>query len=205
MIKTDTDKMVLEEEQQILSVEESAFDLPMPEITTEKDQEALELGQVTQNSDILLGIITEQVRSKRIWQIATVCLTIFAVIISFICLGLYMERENHIERFSQAQANVQKASNDFAQTSQKAKTLEKQLVNSKAELKHAQGDLKNSKSEIENLQSQLADTSQRLKALQNRNAEAVKRLNERLRKLSDRPIETTKNHQIPSAPSISSR
>lgn len=199
MMKTDTNKMVLEEEQQILSVEESAFDLPMSEITTEKDEEDLDLGQIVQNNDILLGIITEQGRSKRIWQIATACLMIFVVIISFICLGLYMERENHIERFSQAQANIQKASSDFAQISQKAKTLEKQLVksneelkhiqneltNSKAELKRAQGDLKDSKSEVEDLQSQLADTTQRLKALQNRNAEAVKRLSERLRKLFD--------------------
>lgn len=183
MMKTDTNKIVLEEEQQILSVEESAFDWPMSEITTEKGQE--DLGKIVQNSDILLGIITEQVKSKRIWQIATVCLAIFVAIISFTCLGLYVERENHIERFSQAQANIQKATNDFTQTSQKTKTLEKQLANSKAELKRAQGDLKNSKSDVENLQSQLADTSQRLKAFQWRNAEAVKRLSERLQKLSD--------------------
>ncbi len=186
MMKTDTDKMVLEEEQQILSVEESAFDLLMSEITAEKDEEQdLDLGQIVHNSDILLGIITEQVRSKRIWQIAVACLMIFVVTISFICLGLYMERENHIERFSQAQANVQKASNDFAQTSQKAKALEKQLANSNKELEHTQSQLSNSNSEVEKLQNQLADTSQRLKASQNRNAEAVKRLNERLRKLSD--------------------
>jgi len=199
MMETDTNKMVLEEDQQILSLEESILGSLMPEITAQEDEQELDLGQIVQNNDVLLGIITEQVRSKRIWQIATACLMLFVVIISFICLGLYMERENHIERFSQAQANIQKASNNFAQISQKAKTLEKQLVksnkelehiqneltNSKAELKRAQGDLKNSKSEVENLQSQLADTSQSLKALQNRNAEAVKRLSERLRKLSD--------------------
>lgn len=199
MMKTDTDKMVLEEEQRILSLEELAFDLPIPEVTTEEDQEDMSLEQIVQNSDILLGVITEQVRAKRIWQIATACLMIFVVIISFICLGLYMERQNHIERFSQAQANIQKASNDFAQISQNAKTLEKQLAksnrelksiqneltNSKTELKRARSDLKNSKSEVENLQSQLADTTQRLKALRNRNAEAVKRLSERLQKISD--------------------
>ena len=205
MMKTDTNKMVLEEEQQILSVEESAFDLPMSEITIEKDPEPLDLGQITQNSDILLGIITEQVKSKRIWQIATVCLMIFAVIISFICLGLYMERQNHIERFSRAQASVQKASNDFAQISQKAKTLEKQLANSKTELEHAQGQLSNSSSEVKNLQKQLTDTTQRLKALRNRNAEAVKRLSKRLQKLSDSPVGTTKNHQTPSASSLSGK
>ena len=173
----------------------------MSEITAEKDEEQdLDLGQIVHNSDILLGIITEQVRSKRIWQIAVACLMIFVVIISFICLGLYMERKNRIEKFSQTQANIQKASNDFAQISQKAETLETQLAKSNAELKRAQGDLENSKLETGNLQSQLTDITQRLKVLQNRNAEAVNRLNERLQKLSDRPIETTKNHQTPSVP-----
>ena len=205
MIKTDTTKMVLDEEQQVLSVEKSAFDLLMPEITTEKDQEELDLGQIVQNSDILLGIINEQVSSKRIWQIVTACLMIFIVIISFICFGLYMERQNHIERFSQAQASIQKASNDFAQISQKTKTLEKQLAKSNKELERAQSQLGNSSAEVKKLQSQLSDTTQRLKALQNRNAEAIKRLSERLRKLSDRPTETTKNHLTPSAPGISSR
>ena len=205
MMKTDTNKMVLEEEQRILSLEELAFDLPMPEITTENDQEDLDPGQIVQNNDVLLEIITEQVRSKRIWQIATACLMIFVVIISFICLGLYMDHENQIEKLSQAEVNIQRVSNDFTQANQKVKTLENQLASSKAELEHAQSQLSNLSSEVKNLQSQLADTTQRLKALQNRNAEAVKRLNERLRKLSDRPIETTKNHQTPSAPSISGR
>ncbi len=83
-MKTDTDKMVLEEKQQILSLEESILGLPMPEITALEDEQELGLGQITQNSDILLGIINEQVSSKRIWQIATACLMIFIVIISFV-------------------------------------------------------------------------------------------------------------------------
>jgi hypothetical protein len=29
----------------------------------------LDMGRIVQNSDVLLGIITQQVRSKRIWQI----------------------------------------------------------------------------------------------------------------------------------------
>ena len=199
MIKTDTNKMVLEKVQQILSSEELDFDLPVPEITTEEYQDELDLGQIVQNSDVLLEVITEQGRSKRIWQIATVSLTIFVAIISFICLGLYLERQNHIERFSRAQANIHKATNDFTQTSQKAKTLENQLAksneeikhiqneltNSKAEIKRAHGDLKNSRSEVKNLQTKLNDATQQLKELQNRNVEAVKRLNQRLNKLND--------------------
>jgi peptidoglycan hydrolase CwlO-like protein len=148
----------------------------------------LDMGRIVQNSDVLLGIITQQVRSKRIWQIAATCLMIFAVIISFICLGLYMERENHIERVNQAEVTIQKARILEKQSIKSNKELEHiqdELTNSKAELKRAQGDLENSKSEVENLQSQLTDTRQRFKALQNRNAEAVERLNERLRKLSD--------------------
>ena len=183
-MKIDVKKMLSEEDQQILSVEESAFDLPIPDVAADDDQD-LDLGQIVQDSDILLGIITDQANSKRIWQIITVCLTIFVVIICFACLGLYMQRENYIERFSQAQADNQKSSDDFMQISQKAKTLEKELANSKTELEHAQSQLSNSSSEVKNLQKQLADTTQRLKALQNRNAEAVKRLSERLQKLPD--------------------
>lgn len=182
-MKTDTKKIAMKEDQQILSAEESDFYLLMSEITTEKDQD--DLGQIVQNSDILLRIITEQAGSKRTWQIVAACLTIFVVIISFICLSLYMERENSIESFSQAQAGIQKANNDFTKADQKVKTLENQLSSSKAELELAQSRLSNSGSEVENLKSQLADTDQRLKALQSRNAEAVKRLNERLQKLSD--------------------
>ncbi len=182
-MKTDTKKIAMKEDQQILSAEESDFYLLMSEITTEKNQD--DLGQIVQNSDILLRIITEQAGSKRIWQIVAACLTIFVVIISSICLSLYMERKNSIESFSQAQADIQKANNDFTKADQKVKTLENQLSNSKAELELAQSRLSNSGSEVENLKSQLADTDQRLKALQSRNAEAVKRLNERLQKLSD--------------------
>ncbi|MHC4068834.1 MAG: zinc ribbon domain-containing protein [Planctomycetota bacterium] len=205
MIKVDNDKTVLHKSQQDRNLEKPKLYKRICDATAEyrkiadRTKEELELKQIVQGNEILVSVLTEQAKYKRIWQIVAACLMIFVVIISFICLGLYMERENHIERFSQAQANIQKASNNFAQISQKAKTFEKQLVksnkelkhiqneltNSKAELKRAQGDLKNSKSEVENLQSQLADTSQRLKALQKRNAEAVKRLSERLRKLSD--------------------
>ena len=185
MMKTDVDKMVFEEEQQILSFEESIPGSPTPEITAQEDEQEVDLGQIVNDSEALLEIITEQARLKRIWQIATACLMIFVVLISFICTGLYMESKKHIEKFSQAQVSFQRANNDFTKAAQKVKTFENQLGNSKAELKRVQEDLKSSKSETENLQNLLADTNRRFEALQNRNAAAVKRLNERLQKLSD--------------------
>ena len=197
MMKTDTKKTFLEQELEILSIEDSAFDLPIPQIADDEDE--LDLEQLVGDSEILLAIITEQVRSRRLWQIAAASLIIFAVTISFVCLGLYIDRGNYTEISSLTQANIQKADNDLARISQKATTLETQLAgsnselktikneltSSKAQFKRTQGDLENSRSKAETLQSQLTDTSRRLKSLQDRNAQAVKRLNERLIKLSD--------------------
>lgn len=197
MIKTDTDKIDLREIDQDLRLEESILGIQRPKMIAElqefvgeaeKDEETLDLDQIIHNSDILLGIINEQVNSKRIWQIVTACSTIFVVIISFICLGLYMKHQNHIERLGQVQASVQKADSlekQLVKSNKELENIQNELTNSKAELKGAQVNLKNSKSEVENLQNQLADTTQRLIALQNRNAAAVKRLSERLQKLPD--------------------
>lgn len=202
-MKTDTNEIALQKTEQVLHLEELILGLQRPEIIaelqelvddTEKGDEELDIDQIVQDGEILLGIITEQVRAKRIWQIVTACFMIFVVITSFICFGLYLDRENQIEKLGIAEANIQKTSNDFAQADQKVKTLENRLSNSKAELDHTQSRLNNSSLEVENLQDQLADTAQRLKALQNRNVEAVKRLNGRLRKLSEQPAKTTKSN-----------
>ncbi len=202
-MKTDTNEIALQKTEQVLHLEELILGLQRPEIIaelqelvddTEKGEEELDMNQIVQDGEILLGIITEQVKAKRIWQIVTACFMIFVVITSFICFGLYMDRENQIEKLGLAKATIQKVSNDFAQADQKVKTLENRLASSKAELEHAQSLLSNSSLEVKNLQSQIADTTQRLKALQNRNAEAVKRLNGRLRKLSEQPAKTTKSH-----------
>lgn len=184
-MKTDTNKMVLEKERQILSAEESDFYLLMSEINTEKDTDDTDMGQIVNNGELLLRIITEQAGSKRTWQIIAACSIIFVTTISFICLSLYMQHENSIERFSQAQTDIQRANDDFIKVGQKAENLENQLNSSKTDLELAQSKLANSNSEVESLKSQLTDTDQRLKALQSRNAEAVKRLNERLQKLSE--------------------
>ena len=197
MMKTATKKTVLQELGYDSHLEESFFDQPKPETIAELQEngdneigeESLNLGQIIQNSDLLLGIITDQVKCKHIWQIVAACFMMFIIIISFICFGLYMDHKNHLEKLSQSEVNIQRVSNDFTKADQKLQILENQLTKSKAELERAQGRLSNSSSEVKNLQNQLADTRQRLKALQNRNSEAVKRLNERLRKLSAQPIE----------------
>ncbi|MFA6175825.1 MAG: hypothetical protein WC765_04515 [Phycisphaerae bacterium] len=192
-MKTNADKIVLEEAERTSHLEELLLDLERPEVAaelqkfvddTEQDEEGIELNQIVRNSKVLLDIITEQARVRLIWQIIAGCFLVFAVATSFICLGLYMNRGNQIEKFGLAEANIQRAGNDIKQAEQKIRTLQGQLADSKAELKNAQNLLDGSNADVKNLQNQLADTAQRLKALQNSNAEAVKQLNERLQKLS---------------------
>lgn len=198
-MNTDSNTMVLEEERQILSVEELAFNLPMSEVSIEENAEDLypdmdpDPGQLIEDSSVLLEIISEQVGSKRIWQIVTACLITSVVVAAFICVDLYAERKTHIEKISQGQTNLQLTQAKFLKAAgfeaQLVKSngeltrVQNELTGSRAELTRAQGDLK--KSETGNLQRQLTDTTQRLEALQSRNAKAVKQLSERLRKLSD--------------------
>jgi peptidoglycan hydrolase CwlO-like protein len=192
-MRTDIDKIILEEGERASHLEERLLELVKPEIAaelqelagdTEKDEESVELDQIVRNSKVLLDIITEQARARLIWQIVAGCFLIFAVMTSFVCFGFYMNRENQMEKLGRAEANIQRISNDFTQADQKTKTLESQLADSKAELKNTRSLLGSSSSDVKSLQNQLADTTQRLKALQNSNAEAVKQLNERLQKLS---------------------
>ncbi len=194
MIKVDNDKTVLHKSEQDLSLEKPKFYKRFYDATaeyrkiTDRTKEELELKQIVQGNDILISVLTEQAKYKRIWQIVAASLIISVIAILFISSRLYMDRENQIEKLAKAKITTQKVET-LKKQSVKSKTelkyVQSELANSNAELKSTQDDLKNSKSEVENLQSRLADTNQRLKAFQNRNTEAVKRLNERLQKLSD--------------------
>lgn len=191
-MRTDIDKIILEEGERASHLEELLLELEKPEIAAELQElasesekdESVELNNIVRNSKVLLEIITEQAKARLVWQIVAGCFLVLVVAISFVCFGVYLNRGNQIEKLGLAEANIQRISNEFKQADQKIRTLEGQLADSKAELKNAQGRLDSSNSEVENLQNQLADTTQRLKALQNSNAEAVKQLNERLQKLS---------------------
>jgi len=188
-MKTDTK---LQQVEYNPNLEELILGMQRPELVaelqelideTEKDNESPDLDQIFLNNGVLLTVITEQVRAKRVWQIVAAGLMIFVVITSFICFGLYINRANQTENLGKAEAAIQKANNDSAQAGQKVINLESQLTDSKSQLNKAQAQLGDSTSEVKNLQNQLADTTQRLKTLQDRNIEAVKRLNERLQKL----------------------
>ena len=134
-MKIDTQKTILQETEQPSLLEELIPDTQKSGILTElrelideteKDKEELKLNQIVHDSKLLLGIITEQAQKKRIWQIVAVCLMIFFVVTSFVGYRFYMERENQIEKLSQANASVKKVSTNLSHTNQEIETLEKQ-------------------------------------------------------------------------------
>ena len=81
-----------------------------------KDGKKSDINQIVRSSDLLLGIITDQVKAKLVWQGITACLVILAIILSFICFNFYNSRENLVEKVAVV------------------KTLEKKLADSKAEV-----------------------------------------------------------------------
>jgi hypothetical protein len=192
-MKKDAEKMILEETEQSSHLEELLVGLQKPKSNrqlresnagTKKDEDLLDLGKIAQDSDLLFEIITEQVKSKRIWQIVTICSILFAILLSFICFNLSINRTEQIEGLTKAKMDLQTAVNDLKEAHIKEKALENQLAASKAELEHTQNSLNSSNSDVKYLQNQLSDTSQRLRTLQNNNAEIVKQLSERLQKLT---------------------
>jgi uncharacterized membrane-anchored protein YhcB (DUF1043 family) len=190
-MKKDTDKTVLDELQQVLSLEESILGSLTPQIAvessevtenTEKDETKAYLNQkIAQNNNILLGIITDQTRSKLFWQSIAACLVLFAVIASIVCFGLYISRRNLTEKLTEMNTLEKKLADSKAEVDK----VRADIITSSAALKHSQDELDNSKAEIKTFREQLDVATQRLETLQNRNAEAVKLLSGRLQRLSN--------------------
>jgi len=195
-MKKDANKTVLQELQQVLSLEESILDsLTTPDVAAEvaefiedpeKYEKKPEVNRIARNNNLLLGIITDQARVKFVWQCITGCLVIFVITASFICFSLYKSRENLVEKLGVIKTLEKKL--EGAKT--EADSAKANVISSNTELKYAQSDLNNSRTEIKKLQDQLADITQRFEALQERNAEVVKLLNGRLQKLSNQSSQT---------------
>jgi DNA repair exonuclease SbcCD ATPase subunit len=195
-MKKDTDNTILQELQQVLSLEDSILGSLTPETAAEspgsarnakKDGKKSGLNQIVRSSDLLWGIITDQVKAKLVWQGITACLVLLVIMLSFICFSFYSSRENLVEKVAEIKPLEKKLADSEAEV---AKVKANAMI-SYNELQRSQSDLNNSKAEIKKLQDQLANVTQRFEALQNRNAEAVKLLNGRLQKLSNQPGKTT--------------
>jgi chromosome segregation ATPase len=190
-MKKYTNKTVLDELQQVLSLEESILGSLTPQIAaessevtenTEKDEKKSYWNQkIAQNNNILLGIITDQTRSKLVWQSIAACLILFAVIVSIVCFSLYISRRNLAVKLTEMKTLEKKLADSKAEVD----SVKAEVVTSNAELKRSQSELDNSKAEIKTLRDQLAVVTQSLETLQNRNAEAVKLLSGRLQRLSN--------------------
>jgi uncharacterized membrane-anchored protein YhcB (DUF1043 family) len=196
-MKKDTNKTVLDELQQVLSLEESILGSLTPEIAaessevaenTEKDEKKLYWNQkIAQNNNILLGIITDQTRSKLVWKSIAACLVLFAVIVSIICFSLYISRGNLAEKLTE----MKSLEKQLADSKAEVDSVKAEVTTSNAELKRKQSELDSSKAEIKTLRDQLDVVTQRLETLQNRNAEAVKLLSGRLQRLSNSSSDKT--------------
>lgn len=219
-MNTDYSEKLLLEEEQALRIEGSmvglreSFDVieageRVDEIATENEIGALE--EVLEDSELLLGVISEQAAGKRTWQIGNACLTLVLIAASIVCYNLYVRSERQIVKLGQAEANVQTAGIALVQADGKVKTLEAELAVSKNELERVTGELTVSRKEVkgfmrqlaesdvranglerqlaesnvkaEGLGKELAETSGQLKDLQDRNEQVVKKMKERLEQL----------------------
>jgi len=205
-MNTDYSEKLLLEEEQALRIEESMvgswdksdiFEMPnaVDDIATEN--EVGELEEVLEDSELLLGVISEQVTGKRTWQIGCACLTLVLMAASIVCYNLYVGGERQIVKLGQAEANVQTAGSMLIRAEGKVKTLEAELADSKNELERVTGELTASQNEVkafmreiaesnvkaEGLEKELADTSRQLKDMQDRNEQVVKKMKERLEQL----------------------
>ncbi|PKL49389.1 MAG: hypothetical protein CVV39_03010 [Planctomycetes bacterium HGW-Planctomycetes-1] len=197
-MRKDSDNTILKELRQVLSLEDSILGSLSPETSEEspnvarsikKDDKKPALNQTVRSSELLLGIITDQVKAKFIWQGITACAAILVVILSLVCLTLYNSRENLAEKAAEIKPLEKKLSEAESEI---AKVKANAMIAGN-DLQRSQSELNSSKAEIKKLQDQLADVTRRFETLQNRNAEAVKLLNGRLQRLSSQSEAQPKN------------
>lgn len=199
-MNTDYSEILLQEEERALRIEESIVDLQKRFALCEAGvtaDEMVEIGEVLDDSKLLLGVIDKQATSKSIWQIACACLVLVLMAGSFVCYDLYVSGESQMAKLGNAEANVQTAGSALARAEGKVKALEAELAASKGELERVTEELAGSKNEVkafmsalaesnvkvEGLKKQLTDTSSQLKDLQDRNDQVVKKMKERLEQL----------------------
>jgi hypothetical protein len=139
---------------------------------------------------------------ERSWRTMTILSSGFLLAVIFGWLWLYMDRQIQLDRLRQMRAGIQKATSTLAQANKQTETLQNELNNHRAELRRTQNELSNSKAEARKIQDELAQTRQTLKTIQQYNSEAVARLNEQIRKLTNRLTELT---EAPTAPPASAQ
>jgi septal ring factor EnvC (AmiA/AmiB activator) len=188
-MRKDTDNTILKELRQVLSLEDSILGSLSPETAEEspniirsakKDDKKPASNQTARSSELLLSIITDQVRAKFLWQGAAVFMAILVVILSVLCFNFYNSREN----LAEITAEMKPLQKKLTETEAEIAKVKANATIAGSELQRSQSELNSSKAEVKKLQDQLADVTRRFETLQSRNAEAAKLLNGRLQRLS---------------------
>ncbi len=152
--------------------------------------------QVTRDNGMQLADLVARIKSGCTRQTATVFLTACFFAILFGNLWLYMDRKIQLDRLGRASAGMQQLLSDSTQADRKVEIIRNELTRSKVEVEHLKNELANSKAEIEHLKNELADSKtvrdelaqarQKIETIQQRTSKAAARLNEQIRKLTNR-------------------
>ncbi|MFC1738504.1 hypothetical protein ACFL1G_05580 [Planctomycetota bacterium] len=127
--------------------------------------------------------LSSRVKSKRIWQVATVFLTI--LLVGAIAANLRSHKENLIQQnnLDSAYAGIHNVYDGFVRQKQISETQQYQLDNSQVRLMHLQNELSKSIARQTTLKAELARNQQVLENIQSGNYADVRQLGERVQKL----------------------
>ena len=142
-------------------------------------------------------IITEQVLTKRAWQVAAVVYLCAALLTG---LWLYMNQRVHHSRLNQLSANIQNVYDDSVRTGQQLATFQSKLIESTAELELMKSEMESTKvrtesvqQDIKSLRHEITKVREGLETLQQHNTTALEQLKEQFQQLTANLSEFTKN------------
>ncbi|MHC4911698.1 MAG: hypothetical protein ACYTE5_01685 [Planctomycetota bacterium] len=146
-------------------------------------QEMYESAQIPQDDGFQLSILTEQARSKRIWQMTAVLSLGFLFMALVASITLLVNRQTQLD---QARASIQQLFDDTTQSSRNLENLQAELSSSSAqaglfqsnldksrvELKTARNELTQARQETENIRTELGKSRAEVGRLRNEVSES---------------------------------
>ena len=149
--------------------------------------------------------------NERFWRMAAVIFFAALLVATFTSFWFYADRQAQIDKVEQAYKSTNRVFSAFAESSQQAKQMQKDIDNareekerlqsmleqSREEVDRMQDGLNNSKAEVKAVRSELSEARRNLENLQRNNSEAVGQLNEEIQNLAARLAELTKHTKSP--------
>lgn len=181
-------KRIFQSLKKIFHRSDKVEDKPIETIDDEiiQAESSLEFKQIPQNYGFRFGVLSTQVRSKRIWQVLAIFSLTFLFIAVLSGLWLYMDRKVQLDRLDQYGASIQKVYEDSMQANQRVEILQNELADARVEIERLKSELSSSRAEVKTVRGELTDARQRIETIQQRNSEAVERLNDQIQRLTNR-------------------